>query len=293
MLPADVVNRSLDSIGLGRVMGAFTDGTDESELARRHYGPTVRQILRAAHWAWARKNAPLQLLADATGQSPADPITGVPFPTDTEAPWTYAYAWPIDGLKAIWLPWSGTNATPTIPPPTTANTPVLGAPLMPARFLVTSSDQYPVVVGNVDWDSLPDLSTTEGVGQTSRRIILTDMPQASLVYTKWVPEIEEWDELFTQAVVATLGSIFAVPLLKDRKEAMAERAAQVAIAKNAITQARVANANDQGFPQTTNHTPDWIRLRSGGYDGRWGGLGGPGAAWYGWDSMAFADGSVM
>lgn len=296
-LPQDIANRSLDSLGVNVIIGAFTDGTKESEAARRAYGPTLRQLLRGASWAFARKMAPLQLLGDSTGQT-LDPL-GKPLPTTVEPPWVYAYAWPIDGLKARWMPWSMAATTPNTNPPimTGLTSPVTTWPLRPARFLISSSDQFPTVVGQTDWDNLPDFSSTEGVGSIGRRVVLANVQNAQLVYTKLALVIEEWDELFTEAMVATLASRLAMTVIEDKKLALAERAQQVAIAKEMIREARTVNANDSGFPQSTTHEASWMRYRTGRYATwnwpGWGSTGdGPGYSSMGNDAVSWADGSV-
>ena len=325
-LPADIVNRAYDALGTGIIIGSFDDGTTESEAARRIYGPQLRQLLRAANWAFARKRAPIQLLADATGVTPS-------VGTNVEPPWLYAYAWPIDGVRARWLPWSGfppqgltTGGLPPIPGNvgigTTPIMPNLNAgggatPLYPlerpARFLCAVTDQYPAVIGATDWANLPDLDYIEGVGPNSRRIILTNVPPfgsgvmsgAQLVYTFLCLEIEVWDDLFSEAMVAALASRLALPSIagktgatpQDKARAIAERNNQIAIAKNAVREARVASSQEAGWPQTTDHTPDWIRTRRTGRArwGAWGEFGdgaGPGYTYYGWEGIGWADGSV-
>lgn len=324
--PADLVNRAMDALGLGLVIGDIDDGNVESEVARRWYGQELRALLRTANWAFARKRAPLQILGDATGQTPG---AG----TQVEQGWIYAYAWPIDGVRARWLPWSGAwpsgLAFAGVPPmPGQISLPT-NIPLMPnlgvspigpwerpARFLCAVTDQYPVEIGQLPWDQRPDLEHIEGVGPNNRRIILTNVPPAGsggamvgcqLVYTFLCHEIEVWDELFQAAFVATLASRFALPMIAgkadatplDKQRAVAERNTQVAIAKNAIRDARVASAQEAGFPMRTDHEPDWLRRRRTGR-ARWGAWGeydgggvGPGYTYFGWEGMSFADGSVF
>src|SRR5262249_14663891 len=113
-LPEDVVNQALDLLpGNTVTIGSLDDGKEESELARRWYGQTLRGLLRAAHWDWARKKAPLLLLGASpnaaqqlvnTNTQPYEPTNVSPF---VERPWWYAYAWPVDGVRARWLPWTG------------------------------------------------------------------------------------------------------------------------------------------------------------------------------------------
>src|ERR1700752_4401627 len=189
--PAVIVNQSLDALGeSGQIIGDVTDGTPVAEAARRNYGQILRQLLRTAYWSFARKQATLQLLGDATGQSAA------PVSTFVEEPWTYAYAWPIDGVAGRWMPTQtplatqGAVPTQAAVPLATASAPVPPVPNLPARFLVASSDQYPVQVGaqpwQQPWNNRPDLQLTEGVGPISRKIVLTDQPNALFVYTRLV-----------------------------------------------------------------------------------------------------------
>ena len=163
---------------------------------------------------------------------------------------------------------------------------------MPARFLVSTSDQFPVTLGS---NPPPDLDAVEGVGAITRRIVLTDVYMAHLVYTKLLLEPELWDENFAQAMVAVLAQRMAMSLIADKKFAVQVRNAQIAIAKDMIREARVASANESGFPQSVAHTPDYIRARQmGGYAGGRGGLsiGDAGVLWYGWEAMGYADGTV-
>ena len=286
-LPADVINRSLDAIGAGTVIGDFSDGTTASEAARRIYGPTLRQLLRAAHWSFARKEAPLLLLADASGQTLAP--SGDPISSAVERPWIYAYAWPSDGVAARWLPLR-LDPLPTTPPVYTNMQNATGLIINqhPARFLVSSSDQFPAMEGGeVDWDNMPDLP--EGQGPISRRVILTNVPSATLVYTKLTLAIEEWDALFDQAMVSLCAARLAMPAIEDKKRATIERNAQIAIARDALMEARARNANDAGFPQSINRTASWISARRRG--AVYSGDDGLGVLSYSWEQISL--GSVF
>ena len=294
ILPSDMVNRSLDAIGAGTVIGDLSDGSKISEAARRNYGPTLRGLLRAVHWNFNRKRAELQLLADASGQTLAP--NGQAISNAVEPPWTYAYGWPNDCLKPRWVPWAPPGGSPVDASGVALTTGTVQAPYypqMPARFLISSSDQFNDTVGQTGWDNAPDLHGTEGAGLLARRIILSDVPGAECVYSALVVEIEQWDPLFGQAFVSALGERLCLVAIPDRKIAMAERAAQVSLAKRALIEARIANGNEAGFPQTTDHTPDWIRARSDGGFGAGSISLGPGYTWLGADGYAFSDGSVF
>jgi len=294
--PSTIVNEAIDSLGQpGKIIGDITDGTTVAETARRNYGQALRQLLATAHWGFARKRAKLTLLGDATG----NPIpAGVsPF---VECPWAYAYGWPIDAVQGRWLPWTPINAQPETPsgvPLTTGVSALTQYPMQPGRFLVSSSDQYPIVTGVEPWEQLPDLQRTEGLGYTSRKVILTDCCQAEFVYTKFEPTIEVWDALFRQALVTMMAMILAPVAIDDPKISLAERVRLSPTLRNAIADARVASNNEAGYPMTTDFEASFIRARNwGGYwaPGSLGlgiGGGGLGTFWGGFDSMSWC-GSV-
>lgn len=297
--PADITNQALDVLGQpSMIIGDITDGTNVAETARRNYGQALRQLLRTAWWPFARKRAKLTLLGDA--------LAGTALPLGVsgfvEPPWAYAYAWPNDGVQGRWLPWSPTNAQPTNNqgvPLTTGTSALVFYNQPPARFLVTSSDQYPTQVGVLPWDQLPDFQRTEGLGPTNRKIILTNVCDAHFVYTRLVPVIEEWDNGFRQAMVTMMAMVLAPVAIEDPKLRLAEINRLTPTLKNAIADARVASANEAGFPQTTDHTPDWLTARNqGGWGagiggGLGGGFGGPagylglGCETMGWSGSVF------
>ena len=270
--PARVVNQALDVLGQpGQIIGDIADGTKVAETARRNYGQALRQLLRASHWAFARQRETLTLLGDATGNS------ALPVIPQVEAGWTYAYAWPTTAVQGRWLPWTPWNAQPTDAqgvPLTTGSASVVNYPQMPGRFLVSSSSLYPIEIGVVPWDQQPDLQRTEGLGPVYRKIILTNCAQADFVYTRLVTTIEEWDDAFRQAMVMMMAMVLAPVAIEDPKLRLAEIARLVPVLKNTIDNARLESANESGYPQTTDHQPNWISARSSGWWGADQGLGG-------------------
>ena len=122
-------------------------------------------------------------------------------------------------------------------------------------------------------------------------VILSNQPNATLVYTALLTFPDQWDPLFTQAFVAALASQLALPVLEDKKFALQMRAQQIAIAKQALDQARISDGNETW--SSVDHIPDWIRKRNAGFRwGAWGPWNGPGQLWGGWDSYSFGDGSA-
>lgn len=294
---AVIANQAMDMIGKPeKIIGDVTDGTPVSEAVRRNYGQGLRQLLRTAHWDFARARNKLTLLGDATGTSPL-PISVSPL---VECPWSYAYSWPTDAVQGRWLPWNPTNGQPTSNsgvPLTTGSSSSVGYDLVPGRFLVGSSNAYPIEIGVQPWNQQPDLQRTEGVGPVNRKIILTDCCNAEFVYTRLVTVIEEWDSLFRQAFVTMMALALAPVAIEDPKLRLAETARLVPALRNAVAEARVANGNEAGMPQSTDFEASFIRARnqwSWGYDNGLGPVSG-GALGYmgcGFDSMSWG-GSVF
>jgi hypothetical protein len=290
--PATVVNQALDMVGADEdaILGDLADGTRVGETARRNYGQTLRQVLRASHWPFARAQAQLTLLGDATGNSAA------PVSTYVDSPWAFAYAWPTDAVQGRWLPWSPVSTTPTINgiPLTTQPSALINYPLLPGRFLVSSSSAYPIVVGTQPWTQLPDLQRTEGLGPVYRKIILSDCSCASFVYTRLVTVIEEWDDGFRNAMVTAMALVLAPVAISDQKMRLAEMNRLIPILKNTLDTARAQASNESGAPLTIDKEASYIAARNrGGWP--FGGIGaGPGGVGYnfggyygyGWDSFS-------
>lgn len=287
-LPADVVNQALDAIGSEVVIGDLEEGTREAQVCLRAYGQCVRQLLRAAHWDFARKTAPLFLLADGSGQTP-NVGTVVP------VPWQYEYQYPADCVKARFVPVNAFNSTASgapgnimAPPNPVAQ---VGSPtqssirMVPARFTVaTDFNNIPPMQGQY-WEQ-------PGVSPTGQTVILTNVAQAQLVYTSLVMFPSIWDALFRAAFVAYLASEVALTLSKDKKFGLELRGQQIAVAKSKLQQARITDGNEGWY--STDHTPDWMRIRDSGTR-LWGAGGfaaGMGTLGYGWDTCGFSDGSA-
>lgn len=292
--PTDVMNEALDAIGSETTIGDAEEGSREARVLIRHYWTCLRQLLRGAHWDFARKITPLTMLADATGNTP-NVGTTVP------QPWLYEYAYPTDCAKARFVPFSGVNpsliagnySAPSIWGNGLVESPVAGtavAPagprlgsLRPARFLVSSDYNYPPQPGQELW-------AVQGVGNQGRTVILTNVYQAQLVYTEIVLEPQRWDDLFRSALVAFLASEVALALSKDKKFGLMLRKEQIAIAKMKIDQARVANGNE-GW-QNNDIRVDWMDARMGeNWNDPWWGPRGERYD-HGWDSIAFCDGAA-
>lgn len=290
-LVADIINQSLDAAGIDFSIGDPEEGTVPAQKALRAYGQCRDQLLRGANWDFARKTAPLVMLADATGQTPN---VGSLVPV----PWIYEYAYPNDCMKIRFIPWNPLQTAPVpysniqIPnvPLTSGGgqAPYIGQRIRPARFTVAADPNYPAQPGM-------DYINTQGISPQGSTVILTNVLNAQAVYTARIIYPSIWDTLFRAALVSYLASELAIPLAKDKKMGMAIRNQQIAIAKHKIMEARLVDGNEGWY--SSDIRVDWMAFRNAGRGGPFnngGGFsdGGPGQIWGGWDSCSFSDGSA-
>lgn len=297
MTPAGVANQALDAVLWPEIIGDLEEGTDQSKIVLRSYGECIKQLLRAAPWDFARKEAPLTLLADRTGNT-ANVGTLVP------GGWTYEYSYPIDCAKMRFIPANFQNSASDIPPGNIEISPVpqvsglgqqqVGTRIRPTRFLVSSDFNYPIQGGPQPWD-------VPGVSPQGRVVILSNVREARGVYTAQMVYPSMWDSLFRSAFVAYLASEIAGPIWakKDPKMGLTLRNQQIPIVQAKVREARLTSANEGG-PPTSDIPVDWMQTRySGGPWSRgWGGGGGlggdgPGVWGYGDDQLILASGAVF
>jgi len=289
--PTDIANQALDAIGYPNAIGDLEEGTRPAQVLLRAYGQCLRQLLRCAHWDFARKTAPLTLLADATGNTEA---VGTLVPV----PWIYEYAYPTDCAKARFIPWNRQGspaapsgnivpANPSSPLVTGLGLPTLtGQRIVPARFTIASDVNYPPQQGQIYWQ-------VQGVSPQGRTVVLTNVQNAEMVYTAILLYPSVWDALFRAAMVAYLASEVALPLWadKDKKFGLQIQTQQVGLTKQKIKQARITDGNE-GF-YSSDIPVDWMQTRRVGFGVTgWSGVDGPGMLLGGWDSVGFADGTA-
>lgn len=254
MGPVDVVNIALMEIGSQSTISSFTEGSTEANVASLLYQPKIDALHRAAHWNFSRKQVALtQLKASIIGSA----VSTNPPPV----PWLYEYAYPVDCLKARFV-------FPQPPPPSGTAPPLMGGVQSVMPYYTGMFPVNYVVGQDVDANGVPI------------RVILTNAPLAQLVYTARVTNVDMWDPHFLSAASSTLGAWFVNALARNT----ALMKDQVALASNIIQQARVSDGNE-GFT-STDHAPDWIRIRSFQYDWT-----DPSDYVSTWDAMSFPDGA--
>lgn len=246
--PEDIVNEALDAIGI-EAIGDLYEGSKTSSVARRLYDPLLRVMHAAAPWNFARRQRQIDMRGDRSGQYINNTL--VPHP------WRYIYEWPNDCVHARYVLGIDAYALDESGAPLSAGP----AWNRPAPFLVTDAPLVNDI--NSSW------SEVEGHSPESTRVIATNQLGAVLVYTGLVQYPDAWDPGFRQAFVASLAARLALPLIEDKAAARATRSDQVMIAKEALIEARVRDANE-GWT-VADHTPDWIRARTSGAQGRYDG----------------------
>jgi hypothetical protein len=265
-LPVDIVNRAFDECGIDEI-GDLDDGSEFARAASRVYWPTLRQMLSAAHWNFARKQESMVLLGDISGQAIAM--------RDVPAPWGYMYEWPVDAVNARFVPANALSSygAPEIPIfPNSITYPISFGSNVPSPFIVASAPRPNEISSS--WGDV------EGHDPEQTRVILTNTAQAQLVYTGMMMYPDAWDPLFEQAMVTALACRLAMRVIQDKKFARVVRADNAQLARQALDAARVRDGNE-GWT-VRDHTPDWITARTGyGYSG-W---DGPGVLCYGWNSV--------
>lgn len=238
--PEDVINRALDECGISSI-GALTPGTVAANAALRIYDATLREVLTAAHWNFARVDQSLALIGDATARY-ADNIS-VP------APWNYMYEWPIDCLLIRYIPIERVTGIDAA-----------GLPIG-QRAVSLGTTPYEVGTAPLPNDTASSWSEVEGHDPESTRVIYTNQLGARLIYTGIKPYPDAWEPLFLNAFVYTLAARLAMPLHEDKRLAMAIRQDNFVLAKQALDIARVRNANEGFVP--LDFTPDWMLARTG------------------------------
>ncbi len=252
-----IINRALLSIGCQSQVSSLNEGSAQANAASTLYTPCFESLARSAPWNCLRKEATLTLIAAAQGTPENPQGTTLPLPP---VPWLYQYLQPSDMLQMRWI-------QPMLPNPTNG-VPIFSTNTSAPTWL-QSSGQIPYAV-----------SLGVDVNNNTINCILTNQSQAIAVYTANQPNPQFWDSLFQAAMVASLAAFF-VPALSLHMPLMQ---IQIKLAEQMIQEARVRDGNEG--VTSMDHTPDWIRARSGatglygrfGYQGfgTWGSMQWPG-----------------
>jgi hypothetical protein len=221
-----ICSLALDAAGTRSTIASLQENSKEARACSRQYGPSLAAVLQAAHWNFARKQAGLTLLLDGT-KTPPDVVP---------QPWLYEYAYPDDCVQGrSILPLMQSN-----PGSVAGSSSLPYAMGAPVRFLVSSDDDDQ---GN------------------PIKVILTNQPNAQLVYTRLLTNTGLFDDQFVQALVFYLAHRLSIPLSGDKALAKSN----FEMAQRLCLEAEASNGNE-GMT-VIDQVPDWIRVR--GYASDW------------------------
>lgn len=220
-----ICNLALDAIGARAEISRMDEGSTPARVLSLHWGPAVEAMLQVAHWNFARKQVALTVLKAASGL-PENPTGAGAIPPQ---PWLYAYALPSDMVQARYVMSSLSSAQGTVAPGATL--PVSGPPV---RFMLSS-----------DFDS----------NLNDQTVLLTNEPNAALVYTYRVTNTQLFDGQFVDGLANYLGARISNRVTGDKKLTIAARQ----LAMSIVNEARASNGNE-GLTIIDN-VPDWIRVR--------------------------------
>ena len=212
-------NMALQAVGTRSSVASLTENSTEANALAIRWDNALAATLQKARWNFARRQALLTLLADAT--------QGQTVPT----PWMYEYAYPSDCAQ-------GRNIMATVLQQPAGTTP--GVPSTPTAV----GPPIPFLVG-IDYDA----------NGNQIKVILTNQPQATFVYTGLVTNTELYDDQFVEALSVMLGARVCFQLTGDRqlaKDLMAQG--------EAMCLAASASNGNEGLT-VIDSLPDWIRVR--------------------------------
>lgn len=255
----DIANMALGQIGVTQAISSFNDSSAAAVACKLFYSVKMDGLMRAAPWNFTRKTDLLTLLRQAI-----DPTTGEASDDPPAPPFLYEYLYPTDCLDARFIPRFGYGQPTGTVPLTTATTPIFIPPVVaqvPANMVIAHS--------------------TNAQGANTK-VILTNEPLATLVYTARIDDPNLWDPNFIEAAVAVLAATLVNPLA--RNASLLKQNADMA--RQIVADARTSDGNEGLNSQ--DHIPDWLAIRGGGGDGgiacngQWGG--------WGWFPMTWPDG---
>jgi hypothetical protein len=237
----DICNRSLSIVGTRSTIASLTESSAEAVQCGLHYVSVLRGLLRVHTWGFARKQIVGAMISAAAG-TPENPNGIAPFPL---YPWQYEYAWPQDCVRLRRLEWPNPATVPGFSTLDWAgNYPPLD---QGARRIMRNQGAHP---------SPPFvISTDQDSAGNTIKVILTNLEQATIIYTADIEDPNMWDTEFTEAFVYILAARLCGPLTGDKNLTKI----YLQEARDAILQARLVDSTES--PAKPEHTPDWIRVR--------------------------------
>lgn len=175
--PVDVCNLALAHIGAESQVTSIDppDGSYEAGLCARFYPVARRIAIESNAWTFAKKRAQLAQVDNPSSN------------------WLYAYALPSDHINPVRV----------------LNTTVLDA------LLLTFNGPY-LQPATPSWWSLMLAQTEQSSAnfEVEGQTLLTNEPDATLIYLRDVTDTNQWSPSFTSAVAQLLAGYLAGPIIK-------------------------------------------------------------------------------
>lgn len=193
--PADLANQALVRMGYakGRV-GNLYDGSAASKKFLDIYAQARDNLLTQREWDFAERNVSLTLLKSAPISGYVPPTVWNPL-TNPPIGWLYEYSYPADCLK------------------------------------IRIVKAVPLFVPNFDPQPNQAVDTNDNNFVPPQRVILSNVPNAVMVYTGQVTDPNSWDVQFVELLAVTLAQVTALALVgaEGAKAMMQEDAAAMAL----------------------------------------------------------------
>lgn len=122
--PTDICNRALDACGARTIIGDLSEASQEAQVCARHYDTVRKNLLRGAHWGFAKRQKALTLLGQLSAGT-------------SDYPWEFKYAYPADAVLIRYV----------VPTPPSGSVPFL--PNRANRFEIGADDTQRLVFSNV------------------------------------------------------------------------------------------------------------------------------------------------
>jgi len=230
----EIVNRALAAINDTLPIENAAENSKQAVAARLLYDPTRQQLLRAAHWSFARKTAALTLLKAAPGTPESPDTTATAWtPNFPSPPWLYEYLVPEDCQQIRFVvPRVGSDAL-----------------RLPQKFVLASD-------------------TSEQGKQVN--VLLANQAGAMAIYTADVTDESLWSATFQEAMVFGLASRFAMTIAGDKSLArMVSQQAMMAVNAARETDGNGGLTLGESLPdclRVRGYGGDWS---GGGYTSGW------------------------
>ncbi len=246
----DIWNGALSECGARATVQSTDEASVEVVQCTIHYDRIRKKLLRAAPWGFAREQVSMSLL-------------GTLFENTSIYPWPFKYQYPSDCLKFRY---------------------VLHQPVFATNTAQPNVSDWPFDRGWMPSRKNRFLKANDVPNRTI--VLLTNVWNALGVYTADIQNVDQFDDAFYEALVASLAARLVIPLTGN----VGMKTSLEQVAMQYITDARVMDGNEAR--PTVDHVTDWIATRGNpasstyGLGGPWSGLG----DWYsGYDNFSWGD----